>query len=194
MVDFTNKGIVVHDDVTGGINKVTTEDVVADGLQDDQITNALLENMVESTIKGRAAGAGTGNPTDLTAAQVLTLLGVLASSSGTYTPTTTALVNCDAVTGYTSFYIRIGNYVIVFFLLTVDATTAGTITTFQFSLPIPSNFTSSNDALGIMVQTSSANAVGSLSANTTSDVFSCGLISAVTANATVRGIAIYEVK
>jgi hypothetical protein len=41
---------------------------------DDSITNAKLANMAESTIKGRAAGAGTGDPTDLSSAQVKTLL------------------------------------------------------------------------------------------------------------------------
>jgi hypothetical protein len=35
--------------------------------------------MADSTIKGRAAGAGSGDPTDLTAAQVLTILGVSSS-------------------------------------------------------------------------------------------------------------------
>lgn len=33
------------------------------------ITNAMLDDMAESTIKGRASGAGTGDPSDLTAAQ-----------------------------------------------------------------------------------------------------------------------------
>lgn len=43
--------------------------VVADG-----VANADMANMAQSTIKGRAASAGTGDPTDLTAAQVKTLL------------------------------------------------------------------------------------------------------------------------
>src|SRR5690348_7777398 len=40
----------------------------------DSVSNTELANMAQSTIKGRAAGAGTGDPTDLTAAQVKTIL------------------------------------------------------------------------------------------------------------------------
>jgi hypothetical protein len=38
------------------------------------VTNTDLADMVQSTIKGRAAGAGTGDPTDLTAAQLATVM------------------------------------------------------------------------------------------------------------------------
>lgn len=38
------------------------------------ITNTLLADMVQATVKGRAAVAGTGDPTDLTAAQLITIL------------------------------------------------------------------------------------------------------------------------
>lgn len=41
----------------------------------DEVTNTKLANMVESTIKLRAAGAGTGDPTDGTVQQVLAMLG-----------------------------------------------------------------------------------------------------------------------
>jgi hypothetical protein len=40
----------------------------------DSVTNAILANMAQSTIKGRASGAGTGDPADLSAAQVKTIL------------------------------------------------------------------------------------------------------------------------
>jgi hypothetical protein len=40
----------------------------------DVITNAKLANMVESRIKGRASGAGTGDPADLTGTQVAAIL------------------------------------------------------------------------------------------------------------------------
>lgn len=41
---------------------------------DASITNAKLANMVQATIKGRASGAGTGVPVDLTAAQVAAIV------------------------------------------------------------------------------------------------------------------------
>jgi len=40
----------------------------------DAVTNAKLENMAQATIKGRASGAGTGNPSNLSASQVKTIL------------------------------------------------------------------------------------------------------------------------
>jgi hypothetical protein len=55
---------------------IDTEHIAA-----DQITNALLANMAQSTVKGRASGAGTGDPTDLTAAQLRTIIGFSASTS-----------------------------------------------------------------------------------------------------------------
>lgn len=52
------------------------EDLVAGSIPVNSITNAEMVNVSESTIKGRAAGAGTGSPQDLTASQVRTLLGL----------------------------------------------------------------------------------------------------------------------
>jgi hypothetical protein len=61
---------------------------------DGSVTNAQLADMAQATVKGRAAGAGTGAPVDLSAAQVLAILGAFSgvalqafSASGTYTPT-----------------------------------------------------------------------------------------------------------
>lgn len=49
--------------------------VATASIADDAVTNAKAANMAQSTIKGRAAGAGTGDPTDLTPLQVSQLLG-----------------------------------------------------------------------------------------------------------------------
>lgn len=46
-------------------------------LPSGSVTNTELANMAQSTIKGRAAGAGTGDPQDLTASQVRTLLSLV---------------------------------------------------------------------------------------------------------------------
>jgi hypothetical protein len=51
-------------------------------LTDDNVTNGKLANMAESTIKGRAAGAGTGDPTDLTATQATAILNAFTGDSG----------------------------------------------------------------------------------------------------------------
>lgn len=46
----------------------------------DAVDNTKLANMVQSTIKGRAAGAGTGDPTDLTATQATAILNTFTST------------------------------------------------------------------------------------------------------------------
>ena len=59
-----------------------TGDVTASGpgsvaatIANDAVTNAKSANMTASTIKGRAVGAGTGDPTDLTATQAQAVVG-----------------------------------------------------------------------------------------------------------------------
>lgn len=47
---------------------------VAEGLADGSVTNIKLAPMVQGTIKGRASGAGTGPPQDLTSAQATVIL------------------------------------------------------------------------------------------------------------------------
>lgn len=46
----------------------------AGALANDSVANTKLANMAQSTVKGRAAGAGTGDPTDLSASQVRAIL------------------------------------------------------------------------------------------------------------------------
>ncbi len=50
-------------------------------LPDGAVTNAKLADMAEATIKGRQAGAGTGDPQDLTAAQARTAMGLGSAST-----------------------------------------------------------------------------------------------------------------
>lgn len=48
----------------------------------DAVANSMLANMAQSTIKGRAAGAGTGDPTDLTATQATAIINEMVPDSG----------------------------------------------------------------------------------------------------------------
>lgn len=48
--------------------------VATAGIADDAVSNAKLANMAQATFKGRASGAGTGDPTDLTATEALTII------------------------------------------------------------------------------------------------------------------------
>jgi hypothetical protein len=57
----------------------STPGVASASVPDGAVTNAKLADMAQSTIKGRAAGAGTGDPTDLSAAQVRDILGIPAA-------------------------------------------------------------------------------------------------------------------
>lgn len=68
-----------------GTFKVVAENVVLVGeltVPNDSIENAELENMAQATIKGRASGAGTGDPTDLTATQATAILDNFTGDSG----------------------------------------------------------------------------------------------------------------
>jgi hypothetical protein len=60
----------------GGTGPVAVKTGEAATIANDAVSNAMLANMAEATIKGRAAGAGTGDPTDLTAAQARTAMGL----------------------------------------------------------------------------------------------------------------------
>jgi len=78
--DAVTTAKILNDAVTNpklANDAVDTAEIVADA-----VTNAKLANMAESTVKGRAAGAGTGDPTDLTATQATAVLNTLVGDSG----------------------------------------------------------------------------------------------------------------
>lgn len=54
---------------------------VKGNVNSDSVTNALLVDVDEATIKGRPAGAGTGDPVDLTQAQAKAVLGLVGAST-----------------------------------------------------------------------------------------------------------------
>ncbi len=72
-------------------------------------------------------------------------------TSGTYTPTFTAVANVAAATPNPCHWHRIGNQVFVSGWGAIDPTSAATLTTFRISLPVASNFAISTDAGGVLV-------------------------------------------
>lgn len=69
---FNGTGALVRAALDGDVTAPLASNTTT--IANDAVTNAKAADMAEATIKGRAAGAGTGDPTDLTAAQVKTLL------------------------------------------------------------------------------------------------------------------------
>ncbi len=90
-VDFTSSGQTQLNSkqATGNYVTALTGDVTAAGpgsvaatIANDAVTNAKAANMADSTIKGRAVGAGTGDGTDLTATQATEILNAMVGDSG----------------------------------------------------------------------------------------------------------------
>lgn len=90
-----------------------------------------------SRLLGRAS-AGAGLHEDLTAAQVRTILGL---DAGPWTPTLTAVANCDSVSlnGKTPRFMRVNDHVTCNGYVQVDVTLTATTTTFGMSLPVASD-------------------------------------------------------
>jgi hypothetical protein len=66
---------------TGGITQLTGDVTAGPGsgsqaatIANSAVTNAKMANMAQATVKGRASGAGTGAPTDLSDSQVASIL------------------------------------------------------------------------------------------------------------------------
>lgn len=93
-------------------------------------------------------------------------------TSGTYTPTLTNGVNITAETQALAQWMRVGNVVTVSGGMQLDPTAAATLTTFNLSLPIASNLTSSLggslDGTMTLVDTASVQ-VGAVGADTGGD-------------------------
>lgn len=70
--------------------------------------------------------------------------------SGTYSPTITAVANCTVTSPGVNFkYLRVGNVVHVTGQLSIDPTTASTLTRARIALPIASNLTGSVGCQGV---------------------------------------------
>lgn len=163
--DFTEAaqdavGAALADTPTIDLNYDDATPAISATIVTDSVVNTLLANMADSTIKGRASGAGSGDPTDLTAAQVAAIVATAVASalnlsSGTYTPTLTGVTNIDSVTDLGGRYIRLGNIVFVSGAALIDATAAAAATEVGISLPFASTLGSDF----VIAGSASANAI-----------------------------------
>lgn len=86
--------------VSGNLTGDVTTSAFAATIANDAVSNAKLANMADSTIKGRAVGGGTGDPQDLTAAQVGAIIAPASASLGSLLPNA-VFVNVQGQTGAT---------------------------------------------------------------------------------------------
>lgn len=148
-VGFLTKSpvITLSTDLTGSASLTNLGSAtLAATIASDAVSNAKLANMTDATVKGRALGAGTGDPTDLSSAQLLTLLGI--TPPAVYTPTLTIVTNLDAVTAIQCHYFGVGSSIVVAGRFTADPTAAGA-TELGLSLPIASNIGAREDCNGV---------------------------------------------
>lgn len=80
-------------------------------IDNDSVTNAKLADMAQSTLKGRAAGAGTGDPQDLTPAQARSAIasdtnngGLFLAGDGTFKAAPSASWTIDYTSNRPSYY------------------------------------------------------------------------------------------
>jgi hypothetical protein len=78
-IEFSGSKAIQRSALTGDVTATAGSNATT--IANDAVTNAKLANMAQATIKGRASGAGTGDPTDLTPAQARTVIGVTLVSS-----------------------------------------------------------------------------------------------------------------
>jgi hypothetical protein len=138
--------------------------IPTDGIANDAVDNTKLANMANATLKGRNT-AGTGDPEDVTVAQLLALLNIIQSA---YVPAITGVTNVAAATAQALWYTRIGNVAHVFGGCQIDPTTTGS-TVFRISLPIASNLTVARHCYGRCSRTGAGDEIGWIEADVTND-------------------------
>lgn len=131
-LEFTGAGAIRVAAFTGDVTK--TAGGTALTIAADAVARSMMVNMAQATIMGRAAGAGTGDPTDLTPAQVKTLLAYAASEvsftpADTITSTDVQTAIVEALTDARAYADSLANGFDVKASVRVATTAAGTLAT-----------------------------------------------------------------
>jgi len=142
--------VKIRSNVTGASNLILDYNSVTGGntnldIRNNGATTATISNLGNIVANSYSGGATlTGTPTAPTATigtnttQIATTAFVQANStSGSYTPTLTAIANCSSLVLETANYIKVGNIVSVKIFITGAVTSASTLT--EISLPLPVN-------------------------------------------------------
>lgn len=94
------------------------------------------------------------HPVYTTAAEVATAISALNLASGTYTPTLTSVANITSSTSFQAQYSRNGSFVTVTGRVDITPTTLlSTLTKLGISLPIASNFATTQNCAGVAAST-----------------------------------------
>lgn len=137
--DLPGSEVTLTGAITGsGTGSITT------AISNNAVGNTKLSDMPALTVKGNKT-TGTADPADLTANDLLALLGI---ETGTYTPTELSLINATGLTFSRFMYKKVGNMVTLSGRIQYTSTTSGTNTEVTFSLPFPSDFTSTTNLTG----------------------------------------------
>ena len=113
--------------------------------------------------------------------------------SGVYTPTLTNTTNIASSTAQACQYTQIYSTVTVSGAVVVEATTAGACN-LKMTLPVPSNFTSVQQAAGVMASTTSGqNRTGAIVADVTGNQFEFIFIPGSTASTTYSFTVTYQI-
>jgi hypothetical protein len=114
-------------------------------------------------------------------------------TSGTYTPTVTAVTNVDSASADADFmYTRVGNIVQGYGSVSIDPTAGSGTTRIEISLPIASNFAAATDAVG-GGSAQVTNTTGSIAADTTDDRLALQFQSPTTASMAWRIWFMYQI-
>lgn len=120
---------------------------------------------------------------------------ILTGKFGTWTPTVTGVANVAASTAVSGRFMRVGSIVAASCIVTIDPTSANTLTIWRVTLPIASNFSSVNQLSGMAVNNNplAQPDAGAVRADATNDTAQASFFATHTSNLTYVMTFIYRI-